>query len=46
MVERLASQLGRKDDVPNIELAEVLCKNEDAGGIREMVNGLKGKDKI
>jgi hypothetical protein len=45
MIEKLACQLGRSDEVPNIELAELLCQNEDVGGIREIIAGLKGKDK-
>ena len=46
MIEKLACKLGRNDEVPNIELAELLCQNEDAGGgIKEIVEGLKDKDK-
>jgi len=45
MIEKLASQIGRNDEVPNIELAQSLCQSEDAEGIREIVEGLKGKDK-
>ena len=45
MIEKLASQLGRNDEVPNIELAELLCKSEDANGIKEIAEGLKSKDK-
>jgi len=45
MLEKLACKLGRNDEVPNIELAELLCQNEDAHGIKEIVDGLKDKDK-
>jgi hypothetical protein len=45
MIEKLACRLGRNDEAPNIELAELLCQNEDTGGIGEIVEGLKGKDK-
>jgi hypothetical protein len=45
MIEKLASQLGRNDEMPNIELAELLCATEDADGIAEIVEGLKGKNK-
>jgi len=45
MIERLASQMGRNDEEPNIELAELLCQTEDQGGIREIVDGMKCKDK-
>jgi len=45
MIEKLACQLGRNDETPNIELAEWLCQSDDVSGIREIVDGLKGKDK-
>jgi hypothetical protein len=45
MIERLASQLGRRDEVPNIELAEMLCQNEDTKGIAEIAANLTNKDK-
>ena len=45
MLERLACKLGRNDEVPNIELAELLCRNEDTDGIKEIVSGLDNKDK-
>lgn len=45
MIEKLACKLSRNDEAPNIELAEALCQNEDVGGIREIVEGLKGNDK-
>jgi len=45
MIEKLACKLGRNDEAPNIELAESLCQSEDAFGIREIVDGLKDKDK-
>ena len=45
MIEKLACRLGRNDEAPNIELAELLCQTEDAAGIREIAGGLKGKDK-
>jgi len=45
MIERLACKLGRNDEVPNIELADYLCRNNDTEGIKEIVDGLKGKDK-
>ena len=44
MIELLACKLGRNDEAPNIELAELLCANEDAHGIREIVDGLKSED--
>ena len=39
-IEKLACRLGRNDETPNIELAEFLCQNEDATGIKEIVDGL------
>ena len=43
MIERLACKLGRNDEVPNIQLAEEICRNRDAAGIGEIVDGLLGK---
>jgi len=45
MIERIASKLGRNDEIPNIELAEYLCQNEDTTGIAEIVDGFNGEDK-
>ena len=45
MIEKLACKLGRNDEVPNIELAELICQNEETDGIKEIVQGLKDKDK-
>ena len=45
MIEKLACKLGRNDEAPNIELAEDLCHNANAAGIKEIVDGLKDKDK-
>ncbi len=45
MLERLACKLGRNDETPNIELAEYLSKRRDSNGIKQIVDGLNGKDK-
>ena len=45
MIEKLACRQGRNDEAPNIELAEFLCQTENADGIKEIVEGLKEKDK-
>jgi len=45
MIEKLACKLGRNDEKPNIELAELLCNSEDTAGIEEIVSGFKSKDK-
>ena len=45
MLEKLACRSGRNDEAPNIELAEELCRNNDAAGIKEIVDGFIGADK-
>ena len=45
MIEKLACKLGRNDEIPNIELAESICLNNDTIGVKEIVDGFKGKDK-
>jgi len=45
MIELLATSLGRNDEAPNIELAELISERGDADGVAEIVSGLKGKDK-
>jgi len=45
MIEKLACRLGRNDEIPNIELAEHLCQQDDIAGIKEIVDGFKGTDK-
>jgi len=44
MLERLACTQGRNDETPNIELAEELCRNNDAAGVNEIVDGFIGAD--
>lgn len=41
MIEKVASNLGRNDEEPNIELAILLCTTENTEGIKEIVHGLK-----
>ena len=43
--DKLACNLGRKDEIPNIELAEYLCQHNDINGIKDIVDGFKGNDK-
>ncbi len=43
MIEKVASNLGRNDEEPNIELAILLCTTENTEGIKEIVHGLKDK---
>ena len=45
MLSKLASSLGRNDEEPNIELAIELCETNNIKGIKEIVQGLKSKDK-
>ena len=45
MIEKLACKSGRNDEIPNIELAEELCRTEDSAGVAEIIGGLKGEDK-
>ncbi|MCL2491327.1 MAG: hypothetical protein FWE87_01040 [Coriobacteriia bacterium] len=44
MIDRLACNLGRNDEAPNIELAQFLAEHEDTEGIAEIVEGFKGAD--
>ena len=39
MIELLACRLGRNDEIPNIELAEMLCESMDKIGVREIADG-------
>ena len=45
MIERIASKLGRNDEVPNVELAEYLYQQNDIDGISEIVGGFKCDNK-
>ena len=45
MLEKLACRLGRNDEAPNIKLAEELYRNNDAAGIKEVVDGFIGADR-
>lgn len=44
MIERIASNLRRSDEEPNIELAILLCTTKNTEGIKEIVYGLKYKN--
>ena len=44
-IEKLACNIGRNDEEPNIELAVFLCEHGDTAGIKEIVEGFKGNDK-
>ena len=45
IITSLASSLGRRDEVPNQELARALAARRDKAGIREIVENLWNKDK-
>ncbi len=45
VLEKLASSLGRRDDVPNQQLARELAESEDAEAIEELVENLSNKDR-
>ncbi len=45
VLDRLACSLGRRDEVPNQELARDLAAQKDAAGIREIAEALWNKDK-
>ncbi len=46
MLERIAYNIGRNDEAPNIELAELLCDTNDRNGIAEITEGLNNKNKL
>ncbi len=43
-IDKLACSLNRRDEVPNQELARELANSRDKNGIREIAEGLAGKD--
>jgi len=45
VMTKLAHALGRRDEVPNQELARELAEARDDVGIREIIDGLKSKDR-
>ena len=45
MIEKVAYNLGRNDEEPNINLAVLLCRTKDTDGIGEIVKGLRNKKK-
>jgi hypothetical protein len=45
VLNRLASSIGRRDEVPNQELARDLAARKDKAGIREIAENLWNKDK-
>lgn len=45
VLQELSSSLGRRDQVPNQELAKVLAEHEDRAGIQEIAEGLWHEEK-
>lgn len=45
ILNKLASQLDRRDEEPNIELAQELASEENTTGIQEIIENLSNKDK-
>ncbi|RBL90628.1 HEAT repeat domain-containing protein [Chitinophaga flava] len=45
IIEQLASSLGRRDEVPNQELAAAIAGGKDSGAVKELVALLQHKDK-
>jgi hypothetical protein len=45
VVNRLASQLGQNDEVPNIELAHELANEKNHAAIEDVIENLANKDK-
>ncbi|MGG3571782.1 hypothetical protein ABES25_17170 [Bacillus gobiensis] len=45
MIKQIAYYLDREDEQPNIALAEELCAEENAAGIKEIVDGLANTNK-
>ena len=45
VLNRLASSIGRRDEIPNQELARDLAARKDKAGIREIAENLWNKDK-
>lgn len=45
IVESLATTLGRRDEVPNQELARRIVREQNAAGVQELVENLRHKDR-
>ncbi|MDA4128137.1 MAG: hypothetical protein OK422_01525 [Thaumarchaeota archaeon] len=45
VIGRLATSLGRKDEVPNTELAKQIAARGDGKAVKELVDGLKSSNK-
>ncbi len=45
VIQKLASSLGRRDEVPNQQLAEQIASKNDMKAVQELVENLSNKDK-
>jgi hypothetical protein len=45
MIEKLATSLGRRDEVPNVELAKQIAEAEDQIAVDELINLIHHKDR-
>ncbi len=45
VLNKLATALNRRDEVPNQELAQVILRKKDQGAIKELIENLTNKDK-
>lgn len=45
VINRLSSSIGRRDEVPNQELAQEICKKRDTAAIEELINNLSSTNK-
>jgi hypothetical protein len=45
VIDRLATSLGRRDEVPNQELAKEIAAKKDKGAVQELVRSLSAKNK-
>src|SRR4051812_10273336 len=45
IIQQLASSLGRRDEVPNQELAQKIAAKKDKKAVQDVVNNLHNKDK-
>jgi hypothetical protein len=44
VLDRLSHAQGRRDEIPNQELAQELAEKRDQNGIKELINGIQSKD--
>jgi len=45
VIDKLATSLSRRDELPNKELAQEIVGNKDAAAVKELVQNLRNKNK-